>query len=171
MDFPRAPPYARGMIHVGIGYDVHALVEGRKLVLGCVEIPHSRGLDGHSDADALAHAITDAVLGAIGEVDIGHFFPNTDPRWKGAPSRVFLEEAARQVTRRGGRIVNIDATLIAEQPKIFPHLPAMKAQVGAALNLSAAKVGIKATTNERMGILGREEGIAAMAVASVDLPE
>lgn len=159
------------MIHVGIGYDVHALVEGRKLVLGCVEIPHTRGLDGHSDADALAHAITDAVLGAIGEVDIGHFFPNTDPRWKGAPSRVFLEESARQVTVRGGRIVNVDATVIAEQPKIFPHLAQMKERVASALGLPTAKVGIKATTNERMGFLGREEGIAAMAVASVDLPE
>ncbi len=159
------------MIHVGIGYDVHALVESRKLVLGCVEIPHTRGLDGHSDADALAHAITDAVLGAIGEVDIGHFFPNTDPRWKGAPSRVFLEESARQVKARGGRIVNIDATVIAEQPKIFPHLAQMKERVAAALGLPVTKVGIKATTNERMGFLGREEGIAAMAVASVDLPE
>ena len=119
------------MIHVGIGYDVHPLLEGRKLILGGVEIPHSKGLDGHSDADALAHAITDAVLGAIGEVDIGHFFPNTDPRWKGAPSRVFLAEAARQVGLRGGRIVNIDASLMAEAPKIFPHLTAMKQNLGA----------------------------------------
>jgi 2-C-methyl-D-erythritol 2,4-cyclodiphosphate synthase len=159
------------MIHVGIGYDVHPLVEGRKLVLGGVEIPHSKGLDGHSDADALAHAITDAILGAIGEVDIGHFFPNTDPRWKGAPSRVFLAEAARQVGLRGGRIVNIDASLMAEQPKIFPHIAAMKQNLGAALGLDPKKVGVKATTNERLGFIGREEGIAAMAVAAVDLPE
>jgi 2-C-methyl-D-erythritol 2,4-cyclodiphosphate synthase len=159
------------MIHVGIGYDVHPLVEGRKLILGGVEIPHSKGLDGHSDADALAHAITDAVLGAIGEVDIGHFFPNTDPRWKGAPSRVFLAEAARQVGLRGGRIVNIDASLMAEAPKIFPHLTAMKQNLGAALGLDPKKVGVKATTNERLGFIGREEGIAAMAVACVDLPE
>ena len=159
------------MIHVGIGYDVHPLVEGRKLILGGVEIPHSKGLDGHSDADALAHAITDAVLGAIGEVDIGHFFPNTDPRWKGAPSRVFLAEAARQVGLRGGRIVNIDASLMAEAPKIFPHLTAMKQNLGAALGLDPNKVGVKATTNERLGFIGREEGIAAMAVACVDLPE
>ena len=159
------------MIHVGIGYDVHQLVAGRKLVLGGVEIPHPKGLDGHSDADALAHAITDAVLGAIGEVDIGHFFPNTDPRWKGAPSQVFLAEAARQVALRGGRIVNLDATLLAEEPKIFPHIPAMKLHLAAALGLDPRKVGVKATTNETLGFIGRGEGIAALAVASVDLPE
>ena len=159
------------MIHVGIGYDVHELVVGRKLILGGVEIPHTKGLDGHSDADALAHAITDAVLGALGEADIGHFFPNTDPRWKGAPSRVFLEEAARQVRQRGGRLVNIDASVIAEAPKIAPHLAAMKLSLATALGLDIRKVGLKATTNERLGFVGREEGIAAMAVASVDLPE
>jgi 2-C-methyl-D-erythritol 2,4-cyclodiphosphate synthase len=159
------------MVHVGIGYDVHQLVEGRRLVLGGVEIPHDRGLDGHSDADALMHAITDAVLGAVGEVDIGHLFPNTDPTWKGAPSRVFLEEAARRVAARGGRIVNIDATLVAERPKIFPHITAMKANIANALGLPPARVGVKATTNETMGFVGRQEGIAAMAVAAVDLPE
>ncbi len=159
------------MIHVGIGYDVHQLVEGRKLILGGVDIPHTKGLDGHSDADALMHAITDAVLGAIGEGDIGQFFPNTDPRWKGAPSRIFLEEAARQVTLRKGRLVNVDATLIAQAPKIMPHVLAMKANISDALGLDPRKVGIKATTNETMGFIGREEGIAAMAVAIVDLPE
>jgi 2-C-methyl-D-erythritol 2,4-cyclodiphosphate synthase len=159
------------MVHVGIGYDVHPLVEGRKLVLGGVEIPHVRGLLGHSDADVLAHAITDAVLGAIGEVDIGHLFPNTDATWKDAPSRLFLEEAARRVRARGGRIVNIDASLAAEQPKIFPHIGPMKQNIAAALGLDPAKVGVKATTNERLGFIGREEGIAAMAVAAVDLPE
>jgi len=158
------------MVHVGIGYDVHALVAGRKLILGGVDIPHSKGLDGHSDADVLMHAVCDAILGAIGEADIGHFFPNTDPRWKGAPSRVFLEEAARQVKRLKGTIVNVDATLIAQQPKVFPHVEAMKTNVAAALGLDAKKVGIKATTNEGLGFAGREEGIAAMAVASVDLP-
>src|SRR5436190_12291898 len=108
----RAPAfvYSSIMNHVGIGYDVHPLVTGRKLSLGGVEIPHPKGLDGHSDAGALMHAICDAVLGALGEADIGHFFPNTDPRWKGAPSRMFLEEAAKQTARRGGRIVNVDAT-------------------------------------------------------------
>ena len=104
------------MIHVGIGYDVHELVVGRRLILGGVDIPHTKGLDGHSDADALMHAITDAVLGAIGEGDIGQFFPNTDPRWKGAPSRIFLEEAARQVAVRNGRLVNVDTSLIAQAP-------------------------------------------------------
>lgn len=159
------------MVHVGIGYDVHALVEGRRLVLGGVDIPHSRGLEGHSDADALMHAITDAVLGAVGEVDIGHLFPNTDPTWRNAPSRIFLEEAARRVSARGGRIVNIDASLAAERPKIYPHVAAMKANIAAALGIPVAKVGVKATTNERLGFIGREEGIAAMAVAAVDLPE
>jgi len=159
------------MVHVGTGYDVHALVEGRKCILGGVEIPHARGLDGHSDADALMHAICDAILGALGEPDIGHFFPNTDPRWKGAPSKVFLQEAARQVVARGGRLVNIDATVIAQAPKIYPHIQEMKKQIGQALGLEPRLVGIKATTNEHMGFIGREEGIAAMAVASIDLPE
>jgi len=160
----------RGMVHVGIGYDVHALVEGRKLILGGVSIPHPKGLDGHSDADVLMHAICDAILGAVGEVDIGHFFPNTDPRWKGAPSRIFLNEAARLVGFREGKIVNVDATLIAEAPKLFPHIREMKINIAEALGLNIERVGIKATTNEHLGFLGREEGIAAMAVASVDLP-
>lgn len=159
------------MNHVGIGYDVHRLVEGRKLILGGVEIPHSKGLDGHSDADVLMHAITDAVLGALGESDIGHFFPNTDPRWKNAPSHAFLEEAARQVGFREGKLVNIDSTLIAQAPKIAPHIQEMKVNIAKALNVSVGKVGIKATTNELLGFIGREEGIAAMAVASVDLPQ
>ena len=158
------------MVHVGIGYDVHQLVAGRKLILGGVEIPHRKGLDGHSDADVLMHAICDAILGAIGEVDIGHFFPNTDPRWKGAPSRVFLEEAARQVSGRKGTIVNVDCTVIAQAPKIFPHIAGMKKNISSALGLHEVKIGIKATTNELMGFIGREEGIAAMAVASLDLP-
>jgi 2-C-methyl-D-erythritol 2,4-cyclodiphosphate synthase len=158
------------MVHVGIGYDVHGLVAGRKLILGGVEIPHPKGLDGHSDADVLMHAICDAVLGALGEADIGHFFPNTDPRWRGAASRIFLEEAARQTGRLGGRLINIDATLIAQAPKIFPHLEEMKSNIGQALGIESRRVGITATTNEHLGFIGREEGIAAMAVASVDLP-
>jgi 2-C-methyl-D-erythritol 2,4-cyclodiphosphate synthase len=159
------------MVHSGIGYDVHQLVAGRKLILGGVDIPHAKGLDGHSDADALMHAICDAVLGALGEPDIGHFFPNTDPRWKGVSSKMFLEEAARQVKFREGRIVNVDATVIAQQPKLFPHINEMTVNIAAALGLNIRKVGIKATTNEHMGFVGREEGIAAMAVAAVDLPE
>ena len=159
------------MVHVGIGYDVHQLVAGRKLILGGVEIPHTKGLDGHSDADALMHAICDAILGALGEEDIGHFFPNTDPRWKGAPSKVFLQEAARQVAFKKGKIVNIDATVIAQAPKIYPFIREMKICIAEALGLNVQQIGVKATTNETMGFIGREEGIAAMAVASVDLPE
>jgi len=158
------------MIHVGIGYDVHALVDGRKLILGGVQIPHAKGLEGHSDADVLMHAICDAILGALGEADIGHLFPNTDARWRDAPSRIFLREAARLVAVRQGKLVNVDATVIAQAPKIFPHTKDMKLKIADALEISSQRVGIKATTNERLGFLGREEGIAAMAVASVDLP-
>src|ERR1044071_1508564 len=129
------------MNRVGIGYDVHQLVTGRKLVLGGVEIPHTKGLDGHSDADALMHAICDAILGALGEEDIGHFFPNTDPRWKGAPSKVFLQEAARQLSQRKGRIVNVDATIIAQQPKLYPHIAEMKRQIAAALGVTEKQIG------------------------------
>jgi 2-C-methyl-D-erythritol 2,4-cyclodiphosphate synthase len=117
------------------------------------------------------HAICDAVLGALGEEDIGHFFPNTDPRWKGVPSKIFLEEAARIVGLRGGKIVNIDATVIAQAPKIYPYIAEMKRRIAAALDVSEKQVGVKATTNEHMGFIGREEGIAAMAVASVSLPD
>ena len=159
------------MIHVGIGYDVHPLVEGRKCILGGVDIPHTKGLDGHSDADVLMHAICDAVLGAIGEGDIGQFFPNTDPRWKGAPSKVFLQEAARQVKFHDGQLINIDATIIAQAPKVLPHTAQMKIHIAEALGINIKKVGIKATTNELLGFIGRGEGIAAMAVASVNLPD
>ena len=158
------------MNHVGIGYDVHRLVEGRKLILGGVEIPHAKGLEGHSDADVVMHAICDAVLGALGENDIGHFFPNTDPRWQGAPSKTFLREIARQVSLHEGQVVNVDATIIAQQPKLAPYVPAMKENIALALGISLDRVGIKATTNELLGFLGRGEGIAAMAVASVNLP-
>ena len=149
---------------------MHPLAPGRKLILGGVEIPHRLGLDGHSDADALMHAICDAVLGALGEGDIGQFFPNSDPRWKGAASKLFLQEAARQVSFRNGTIVNVDATVVAQEPKVMPHSAAMKFNIAAALGIHPAKIGIKATTNEHLGFVGREEGIAAMAVASVDVP-
>jgi len=158
------------MTHVGIGYDVHQLVEGRKLVLGGVEIHHTKGLEGHSDADVVMHAICDAILGALGESDIGHFFPNNDPRWRGAASKVFLEEAGRQLEFRGGKIVNIDASIIAQQPKLATHIPRMKENMAQALKINRNRVGIKATTNEQLGFIGRGEGIAAMAVASVELP-
>lgn len=159
------------MVHVGIGYDVHRLVAGRKLVLGGVVIPHAKGLDGHSDADVLMHAICDAVLGALGEGDIGQFFPNTDPRWRGAPSKVFLEEAARQLKFHQATLVNVDASIIAEQPKVLPFAAEMKTNIAAALGIHVKRIGIKATTNEHLGFVGREEGIAAMAVASVDRPD
>lgn len=141
------------------------------MILGGVEIPFDRGLEGHSDADVLMHAVCDAVLGAIGLRDIGSFFPNTDPRWKGVPSKLFLHEAAQQVKFKDGRIINIDATIIAQEPKIGPHVDKMKENIAAALGISFAKVGVKATTNEQLGFIGREEGVAAMAVASVYIPE
>ena len=150
---------------------MHRFAEGRPLWLGGVEIAHDRGLDGHSDADVLMHAICDAVLGALGHGDIGSFFPPSDPQWKDAPSRIFLEKAAELVTEAGGRIVNVDATVIAEAPKILPHVPAMKAAVAQALSIPPDRVGIKATTNELLGFLGRGEGIAAMAVAGVNRPD
>lgn len=155
----------------GIGYDVHQLVPGRPLVLGGVTIPHDRGLDGHSDADVLAHAIADALLGAIGENDIGHHFPNTDESIRGISSLEILRRVREVLAGHGARIVNIDSTLVAEAPKIGPHLDAMRSQLAGALGLPVRRVGIKATTNEKMGFLGRAEGIAAMAVAGVEVDE
>ena len=159
------------MNRVGIGYDVHQLKAGRPLILGGVVIEHNTGLDGHSDADVLMHAICDALLGAIGEGDIGSFFPPSDPQWKNAPSKIFLEEAARQIAKRNGQLINVDAMLIAEAPKITPHIPAMKENIATALGIAADAVGVKATTNETMGFIGRREGMAAHAVASVELPD
>lgn len=156
---------------VGIGYDVHAFAEGRALVLGGVKIPHTRGLDGHSDADVLCHAIADAILGAIGEADIGHHFPNTDPACRGMSSLEIVRRAVELVRAQGGRVINIDASLVAEAPKIAPHLATMKANLAIVLGVPERRVGIKATTNEKMGFVGREEGIAAFAVASVEQPE
>jgi 2-C-methyl-D-erythritol 2,4-cyclodiphosphate synthase len=155
----------------GIGYDVHRFAPNRPLILGGVEIPHHLGLDGHSDADVLAHAIADAVLGAIGERDIGHHFPNTDETIRGISSMEILRKAADLAAGSGARIVHIDATLIAQAPKISPHIEAMRANLAGALGLDPRRVGIKATTNESMGFIGRGEGIAALAIASVALPE
>ncbi len=152
---------------VGIGYDVHRFVAGRPLILGGVEIPHSQGLEGHSDADVLCHAVADAILGAVGEPDIGYFFPPGDPNCKGISSLLILERAALRCSELGYRIVHVDASLIAEAPKVLPYRTAMKENIGKALGISPQRVGIKATTNERMGFVGREEGIAAMAVAMV----
>lgn len=157
------------MNRVGIGYDVHPLVEGRKLFLGGIELAHDKGLEGHSDADVLIHALADAVLGALGEGDIGHHFPNTDERWRGASSLVFLEQIRGMLEQRGATLENVDASVIAEAPKIAPHLDKMKAVLGKALGVSTDRVNLKATTNEKLGFAGRGEGIAAMAVACVTL--
>lgn len=153
---------------IGIGYDVHRFAEGRPLVLGGVTIPHSHGLDGHSDADVLCHAIADAVLGAMGLPDIGHYFPPGDPDCKDISSLKILETCRDLAEEHGFRLINIDSTLIAEAPKVLPHRAAMQANIGAALGLPPARIGIKATTNESMGFVGRKEGIAAMAVAQVE---
>jgi 2-C-methyl-D-erythritol 2,4-cyclodiphosphate synthase len=158
------------MIHVGIGYDVHRLITGRKLILGGVDVPFEKGLEGHSDADVLIHAICDAIFGALGEGDLGRFFPNSDARWRNAASKLFLQEAARQITFHDGHIVNLDSTLVIQQPKIAPHVSAMKGHIAVALGINPRLVGIKATTNENLGFIGREEGIAAMAVVGIDLP-
>src|SRR4051794_21054302 len=151
----------------GIGYDVHRFAEGRPLILGGVEIPHSHGLDGHSDADVLAHAVADAVLGAIGEREIGHHFPNTDASIRGISSLEILRKVADLLANQGAQLQNIDATLIAEVPKIYPHVENMRENLARALRIPAKRVGVKATTNEAMGFVGRREGIAALAVASV----
>lgn len=154
----------------GIGYDVHRFVTNRPLILGGVEIPYHLGLEGHSDADVLAHALADAILGAIGERDIGFHFPNSDESIRGISSMEILRRAAALVRERGGRINNIDSTLIAQQPKISPHVAQMRTNVAQALGIDPRRVGVKATTNEGMGFVGRGEGIASLAVASVDLP-
>jgi 2-C-methyl-D-erythritol 2,4-cyclodiphosphate synthase len=152
----------------GIGYDVHRFGAGRKLILGGVEIPHDRGLEGHSDADVLLHAVADALLGAIGAGDIGQHFPNSDESIRGISSIEILKRARELLEQRKARLVNIDATIIAETPKIAPHVGAMREQIAAALGTTASNIGIKATTNEGLGTIGRGEGIAAIAVASVE---
>ncbi len=161
----RQPRSMTTQTRIGFGYDIHPLVEGRKLFLGGIEIPSPRGLDGHSDADVLLHALCDALLGAAGLPDIGHLFPNTDPAYKGASSLALLAEVVRRVSEAGYAIGNADMTLIAEAPKIAPYLDQMRSVIAAALHVEPSQVGIKATTNEGLGSLGRGEGIAAHAVA------
>jgi 2-C-methyl-D-erythritol 2,4-cyclodiphosphate synthase len=156
------------MIRSGIGYDAHRLAEGRKLILGGVEIKHPLGLDGHSDADVLCHAIADALLGAIGEGDIGHHFPNTDESLRGVSSLEILRRVHAVLAQHHAHTLNVDATLIAEAPKIAPHLSAMRQNIATALALDSSRVSIKATTNEGLGAIGRQEGMAAMAVATVE---
>ena len=156
------------MIRVGQGSDIHALVEGRKLIIGGVDIPHERGLLGHSDADVLVHAVIDALLGAAALGDIGRHFPDTDPRYAGADSRVLLRATRELLAARGWRIVNVDSTISAQRPKMAPHIPQMTANLAADLGLPEDCVGIKAKTAERLGFVGREEGIATAAVALIE---
>ena len=156
-------------MRIGNGYDSHRFAEGRRLILGGVEIPHERGLAGHSDADVVLHAITDALLGTIGAGDIGMHFPPSDPQWRGAASARFLEHAAGLIAAKGGIIDFIDVTIICEAPKIGPHRDAIRASIAAILHLPESDVSVKATTTERLGFTGRREGIAAQAVATVRL--
>ena len=153
---------------IGQGYDVHRLTEGRDLWLGGVRIPFEKGLLGHSDADVLLHAICDAILGALALRDIGYHFPDTDPKYKGADSKALLSEILKLTEAKGYRIGNIDATVIAERPKINPHIPSMVTVIAGLLRTEESQISIKATTNEKMGFAGREEGIAAMAVALLE---
>jgi 2-C-methyl-D-erythritol 4-phosphate cytidylyltransferase/2-C-methyl-D-erythritol 2,4-cyclodiphosphate synthase len=172
-DFERAEQrLGSGLVsRTAMGFDVHAFAAGEALWLGGVLIPHSKGLRGHSDADVALHALTDALLGTVGEGDIGQHFPPSDPQWRGAPSSLFLEHARGLIQQRGGRIDHVDVTIICEAPKVGPHRDAIRARIADLLRLPPAKVSIKATTTERLGFTGRSEGIAAQAVATVRIPE
>lgn len=173
-DFARAERLISGErrmeTRVGTGFDVHPFEAGDAVWLGGVKIAHTHKLKGHSDADAALHALTDAIYGALGEGDIGTHFPPNNPKWRGAASSIFLQHAAGLVAARGGRIVNLDVTIVCEAPRIGPHVPAMQQAVAATCGISTARIAIKATTSERLGFVGREEGIAAMATASIELP-
>ena len=159
-------------IRIGNGYDIHRLVPGRPLILGgqTLEHPAGLGLDGHSDADVLVHAIMDALLGALSLGDIGKYFPPTDPKWKGADSLVLLEQVMGLVRERGWSVVNVDSVVIAERPKLKPHIEAMRAAIAERMSLQPDQVGVKATTNEKLGAEGREEGISCQAVALLSKP-
>jgi len=172
-DFARAEDLlaARLAPRIGMGFDVHAFGPGNSVWLGGVEIPHDRGLVGHSDADVALHALTDAILGALAAGDIGDHFPPSDPKWRGAPSALFLEHARSLVERAGGRIAHVDVTIICESPRIGPHRLAMREKIASLLQLPLTGVSVKATTTERLGFTGRGEGIAAQAVATLRLPE
>lgn len=172
-DFERAERLLGGGVmetRVGTGFDVHSFEPGDAVWLGGVRIPHNAGLKGHSDADAALHALTDAIYGALGEGDIGTFFPPSDPQWRGTASSVFLKHAAGLVAGHGGRIVNLDLTIVCEAPKISPHVPAMKIAIAEAAGISASRIAVKATTSEKLGFTGRSEGLMAMATATLELP-
>ena len=156
------------MTRFGMGYDVHRLTEGRKLILGGVEIPYEKGLLGHSDADVLLHAVTDAVLGAAGLGDIGRHFPDTEAKWKGADSRKLLEKAMALVRDKGFRVANVDATIVAQAPKLASYIPAMRGNIAQSLGIEEARVNVKATTEEHLGFTGRGEGMAAYAVCGLE---
>lgn len=162
-----APP--KPEFRFGLGYDVHCLVKNRPLILGGVTIPHELGLDGHSDADALLHAITDAILGAVALGDIGQHFQNTDPRWKDCDSSLFVKEAARLAAEEGYGIENIDSLIMAERPRLAPIIPEIRQRIADMLNLHVSQVSVKAGTNEKMGFVGREEGVACEAVVCLRL--
>jgi 2-C-methyl-D-erythritol 2,4-cyclodiphosphate synthase len=155
-------------MRIGQGFDVHALVPDRRLVIGGVDIPHDRGLAGHSDADVLLHAICDALIGAAGLGDIGAHFPDTDPSYKGADSRVLLRSVVDLVVRSGYRVVNVDSTIVAQAPKMAPHIPRMRENIAADIAIDPARVNVKAKTAERLGTIGRGEGIAAEAVVLIE---
>jgi 2-C-methyl-D-erythritol 2,4-cyclodiphosphate synthase len=157
------------MTRVGIGIDVHRFAAGRALILGGVNVPHTHGLDGHSDADALAHAVADALLGALALGDIGVFYPPSDMKFKDMDSMVIVRECAERVRQAGGRINNVDAMLVAEQPKLAPHIPKMREALARNIGISTAQVGVKATTSEHMGFTGRKEGVVVVAIASVEI--
>ncbi len=157
------------MNRVGIGIDVHRFAAGRKCIIGGVEVPHTHGLEGHSDADVLAHAIADALLGAAALGDIGKFYPPSDMKWKNMDSMVIVRECAERVRKAGGRLNNIDAAIIAESPKLSPHIPKMQEVLAKNLSVSPSQIGIKATTSELMGFTGRKEGVVAIAIASVEI--
>ena len=155
-------------MRIGTGYDVHRLTKGRKLILGGVEIPHETGLDGHSDADVIVHAIMDALLGAAALGDIGQHFPDTDPAYKGISSITLLEKVGKLLEENGYRVGNIDSIIIAQAPRMMPHLPEMQRNIAAALNTDISRVSVKATTEEKLGFTGRKEGIAAQAVCLLE---
>ncbi|MBT8332149.1 MAG: 2-C-methyl-D-erythritol 2,4-cyclodiphosphate synthase [Deltaproteobacteria bacterium] len=155
-------------MRIGIGYDIHRLVKGRPLIIGGLPITYDKGLLGHSDADVLTHAICDALLGAAGLGDIGTHFPDSDPQYKDISSLRLLTETCRLLTEKGFRIVNLDATLIAEAPRLTPHHPEMQTRLADAMNINAANINIKATTTEGLGVIGKGEGIAAMCIAMID---
>jgi len=165
-------PLPLPQLRIGNGYDIHRLVPGRALILGGQRLDHPEGLglDGHSDADVLVHALMDALLGALSLGDIGRYFPPDDPRWKGADSLALLERVVELVQQRGWTLVNVDAVVVAERPKLRPHIEAMRAAIAARLGIEAERVGVKATTNEGLGPTGREEGIACHAVALLQRP-